>query len=140
MTPEQRSHLMASIKSKDTRPEKRVRSLLHAMGFRFRIHRKDLPGTPDIVLPRYSTVIFVHGCFWHRHEGCKDCRLPKTNAEKWSAKFEANAIRDRNNIQQLENLGWRVLIVWECQTRDLEGLSKWLFEELVLDELEWIEG
>ena len=117
---------MSRIHSKDTQPELRVRSLLHRMGFRFRLHRKDLPGSPDIVLPKHGLVIFVHGCFWHRHEKCKGASQPKTHMEFWQAKLERNMRRDQINERRLVALGWRVLTIWECQTRDL----KWLFEIL----------
>ena len=110
-----RSEVMSKIKSKDTKPEKAVRSLLHRMGYRFRIHRKDLPGRPDIVLPKYGVVIFIHGCFWHLHEGCRDGTVPKTGTDKWREKLEKNVARDKRNIQQLEELGWRVLTLWECE-------------------------
>ncbi|WP_373325794.1 very short patch repair endonuclease [Sporomusa paucivorans] len=112
---EKRSEVMAKIKSKDTKPEKAVRSLLHRMGYRFRIHRKDLPGRPDIILPKYRAVIFVHGCFWHLHEGCRDGTVPKTGTGKWREKLENNVARDKRNIGQLEELGWRVLTLWECE-------------------------
>ena len=108
---------MSRIKSQDTMPELQVRSALHRLGYRFRLHRKDLPGTPDIVLPKYQTVIFVHGCFWHQHPGCRKATIPKTNSDKWRKKLNRNIERDRQAIEQLEALGWRVKIVWECQIR-----------------------
>jgi len=132
LTRTQRSHLMASIRGKDTHPEIAVRRVLHAMGFRFRLYRKDLPGKPDIVLPKLRTVIFVHGCYWHRHPCCKDGqRMPATNAEVWAKKFQANVARDKKNWEALETLGWRVLVLWECQTRDNLALAQYLFTELV---------
>lgn len=110
-----RSEIMGRIRGKDTKPELRVRKALHAAGYRFRLHRKDLPGRPDITLPKHKTVIFVHGCFWHGHEGCKANRIPKTNAEFWSAKIARNRERDAANRAALEALGWTVVVVWECE-------------------------
>lgn len=123
LSPEQRRRNMSRIRGRDTEPEKIVRSMLHRMGYRFRLHRRDLPGRPDIVLPRLRSVIFVHGCFWHRHPGCRYATTPKTRAEFWQKKFEENVERDRRNIAALREAGWRVLCVWECETRDLEGLE-----------------
>lgn len=113
---------MAQVKGRDTRPEKAVRSLLHRMGYRFRLQKKCLPGKPDIILPRFRTAIFVHGCFWHRHPGCKRASMPATNVEYWRRKFERNVTRDAANKAALENDGWRVLIVWECELKDLAAL------------------
>lgn len=110
---------MSGIKGKNTKPELLLRSALHAQGFRFRIQRKDLPGKPDIVLPKYKTIIFVHGCFWHRHPGCKYAYTPKSNVEFWTNKLEGNVTRDRLTEQTLEEMGWRVLIVWECEIKTL---------------------
>ncbi len=109
---------MSRIKSRDTKPEKKVRSFLHRNGYRFRLHRKDLPGRPDIVLPKYHTVIFVHGCFWHRHSGCKLAYTPKTRTAFWNEKFRKNVERDENAVSQLENAGWIVIVIWECQADD----------------------
>ena len=106
---------MATIKSKNTKPEIAVRRLLHSLGYRFRLHRKDLPGSPDIVLPKYKTVIFVHGCFWHRHVNCKFATTPKTREEFWENKFKQNEERDKNNFKELKNLNWKVLVLWECE-------------------------
>lgn len=117
ISPERRSLNMAAIKSRDTKPEIAVRKLLHASGFRFRLHRKDLPGRPDIVLPRYKTAIFVHGCFWHQHEGCKLASKPSSRQEYWKAKFDRNAERDRNSLTTLTELGWQVVVIWECEVR-----------------------
>ena len=111
--------MMSGIKGKNTKPELLLRSALHAQGFRFRIQRKDLPGKPDIVLPKYKTIIFVHGCFWHRHPGCKYAYTPKSNVEFWTNKLEGNVTRDRLTEQTLEEMGWRVLIVWECEIKTL---------------------
>ena len=115
---EQRSRNMSAIKSKNTKPEIAVRKLLHSMGYRFRLHRKDLPGSPDIVLPKYKTVIFVHGCFWHRHKNCKYAATPKTRQEFWEAKFRENINRDKLNQENLSSKGWKIIIVWECEIKD----------------------
>lgn len=120
---ERRSWNMSRITSKDTKPEIRVRSFLHRSGYRFRLHVKVLPGRPDIVLPKYKTVIFVHGCFWHRHPGCKYAYTPKSRIDFWENKFAANVKRDRSKRQLLESLGWKVLTVWECETSDIKALD-----------------
>lgn len=117
-TPLTRSEVMARIKGKDTGPEKAVRSLLHSLGFRFRLHRRDLPGSPDIVFPGRKAVVFVHGCFWHGH-GCKQASYaPKTNSEFWAKKLTQNMARDGIAKSELESLGWRVLVVWECEIKE----------------------
>lgn len=110
-----RSWNMSRIRGKDTSPEIAVRSSLHRLGFRFRLHVGDLPGRPDIVLSGFGTVIFVHGCFWHRHKGCRYAYTPKTQTSFWEAKFAANVARDSANKKALKKLGWRVLTVWECE-------------------------
>ena len=115
---EQRSRNMSAIKSKNTKPEIKVRKVLHSMGYRFRLHSKDLPGSPDIVLPKYKTVIFVHGCFWHRHENCKYASTPKTRQEFWNKKFNENINRDKINQEFLSSKGWKIIIVWECEIKD----------------------
>ena len=115
---QQRSINMSKIKSKDTKPEKIVRSLLHALGYRFRLHRKTLPGTADIILPKYKAVIFVNGCFWHGHDGCKRAAIPDTNKEFWERKISANKARDQKNIFDLEKLGYRCLVIWQCELKD----------------------
>ncbi len=115
LTPEKRSWNMSRIRSKDTQPEIIVRRLLHSMGYRFRLHRKDLPGKPDIVLPKYKTVIFVHGCFWHRHPGCKYAYTPKSRIGFWQKKFAENVSRDKKKKTDLKKAGWKVLIIWECE-------------------------
>lgn len=125
-TKEKRSEIMRKVKSKDTGPEKKVRSLLHSLGYRFRLHRKDLPGKPDIVLPKYKVVIFVHGCFWHGHE-CKLGRnRPSSNVEYWTGKIISNIERDNLSISKLTELEWRVFVVWECQTNNLTALAETL--------------
>lgn len=134
MTPEQRSRCMAAIKGKDTKPEMIVRKYLFSRGLRFRIQVKELPGTPDIVLPKYKTVIFVNGCFWHGHEGCKYFRLPKSNVEFWKEKIEHNVARDVRNEAELKALGWRVIRVWECEIKTLaerEEYLKRLYDRIV---------
>ena len=118
VSPETRSRMMSGIRSKNTRPEIVVRKWLHAHGYRFRLHRNDLPGKPDIVLPRYHAVIFVHGCFWHRHEGCKYTTTPATRTEWWLNKFQNNIKHDRVVLEELQNLGWTALIIWECQIKN----------------------
>lgn len=109
---------MSRIRSKDTKPELKVRSALHQMGFRYRLHRRDLPGCPDIVLPKYRTVIFVHGCFWHRHDSCRDGKIPETSREEyWEEKLEGNVRRDKRNLAALRKSGWRTLVIWECDVK-----------------------
>jgi len=120
-TPAKRSEIMGRIRGKNTKPELEVRRKLHAMGYRFRLHRKDLPGRPDITLPKHKTVIFVHGCFWHGHEGCKANRIPKTNEAFWQAKIDRNRARDEENRAALETLGWKVVVIWECEVRGSKG-------------------
>jgi DNA mismatch endonuclease, patch repair protein len=115
---------MRRVRSTDTTPERKVRSLLHRLGFRFRLHRKDLPGKPDIVLPKYSTVVFVHGCFWHRHQGCSQASTPATRQDYWLPKFERTMERDWRNQKELRRLGWNVIVLWECELRDLEQLAQ----------------
>jgi DNA mismatch endonuclease, patch repair protein len=116
-----RSWVMARIKGKDTSPERLVRSILHRLGYRFRIHRSDLPGKPDIVMPRHRSVIFVHGCFWHLHT-CKRASLPRSNSQFWKDKLTANAERDEVNLTKLEKMGWRTLVIWQCETKKPENL------------------
>lgn len=121
---EKRSALMANVRGKNTRPERTVRSWLHRQGYRFRLHRKDLPGKPDIVLPKYHAVIFVHGCFWHRHQGCRKASTPTTNASMWAEKFRQNMDRDQRKQQELEQLGWRVIVLWQCEIMDGTFVAK----------------
>ncbi len=124
---------MSGIRGQNTKPEMQVRSLLFKAGYRFRLHRKDLPGTPDIVMPGRKVAIFVHGCFWHRHRDCSLARLPKSNAEFWKTKLSGNERRDQIKYSQLANLGWRVLVIWECvirRQRNIDGLvpaiTRWI--------------
>ena len=134
LTPEQRSERMSRIRGANTKPELKVRRLLHRCGYRFRLHRKDLPGRPDIVLPRHRAVIFVHGCFWHRHPDptCRRARMPRTRREFWEAKLQGNRERDVRDQRALAEAGWRVLVVWECELGDNEQLENeiraWLGE------------
>jgi DNA mismatch endonuclease (patch repair protein) len=121
---EQRSRVMAKVRGENTSPEMAVRSLIHRMGYRYRLHRKDLPGKPDIVLPRHKKIIFVHGCFWHQHAGCKAADRPASNTEYWTKKLDRNIERDKSNQQKLEELGWQVLVVWECQIKDRAALTQ----------------
>ncbi|MCG7349443.1 very short patch repair endonuclease [Sphingomonas sp. ACRSK] len=115
LTPAERSERMSRIRSRDTSPEVALRKALHALGFRFRLDNRKLPGKPDIVLPRYKAAIFVHGCFWHRHEGCKVATTPKSNTQFWIDKFARNVSRDARVIGELQAMGWRVLVAWECE-------------------------
>lgn len=117
LSEERRSWNMSRIRSKNTKPELIVRSLLHRMGFRFRVNRGDLPGKPDIVLPKYKTIIFVHGCFWHRHKGCKGATTPSTRRKFWLKKFQGNVERDKRNQRELRKAGWKVIVLWECRVQ-----------------------
>lgn len=127
-----RSAIMRSVKRKNTKPELIVRQLLHSLGLRFRLHRRDLPGSPDIVLPRFRSVIFVHGCFWHRHVNCRYASIPKTRQEYWLPKFSANVERDARKESQLRELGWKVVVVWGCETKEKERLKRFFEQELEL--------
>lgn len=124
LSKERRSWNMSRIRGRNTTPEVVVRSVLHKMGYRFRLHVRDLPGKPDIVLPKHRTVVFVHGCFWHRHRGCKNCTTPSNNREFWVEKLEGNAARDRLSRRALVRLGWRVALVWECETAKPRSLDR----------------
>lgn len=124
LSPDRRSWNMSRIRAKDTRPERVVRSLLHRLGYRFRLNRNDIPGKPDIVLPKYRTVIFVHGCFWHRHKGCSLAYTPKSNLAFWNKKFQRNIQRDAEVAEALKKTTWKQLIVWECETKDEVALSR----------------
>ena len=123
-----RSANMARVGSRDTRPELAVRRLMHRLGYRYRLHRRDLPGTPDICFPARKKAIFVHGCFWHRHDGCSRTTTPKTRTSFWEAKFHKNIVRDRINTTNLRVLGWDAMVIWECETNDLESLTPRLLE------------
>ena len=118
MTPEQRHRCMAAIKGKDTKPEMLVRRYLHSLGYRYGLHNKKLPGSPDLVLRKFKTVIFIHGCFWHGHEGCKYYRLPKTNETFWQEKITRNRQRDQESVRLLREKGWNVITIWECDLRN----------------------
>lgn len=135
VSPESRSRMMSGIRSKNTRPEITVRKLLFASGYRFRLHRKDLPGAPDIVMPSRRIAIFVHGCFWHMHVGCKNATLPKTRSAFWLEKLSGNVARDLRAVAALSELGWRVLTIWECAIRG-QSSTETLRPKLV----NWIEG
>lgn len=124
LTKEHRSWNMSQIRGSNTRPEVAVRSILHRLGLRFRLHRKELPGRPDIVLPRHETVVLVNGCFWHRHKGCRFAYTPKSREAFWEAKFQQNMERDRRNQRALRRDGWRVIIVWECELREPRKLRR----------------
>lgn len=124
LTPDQRRRCMSAIRGKNTKPELVVRRLVHRMGYRFRLHRKDLPGKPDILLPRHRKIIFVHGCFWHQHPRCRFATRPSTRKKFWAAKLDGNVERDRRNRSALERLGWKVFVVWECQCRSLDTLER----------------
>lgn len=124
LSPGERSRVMSRVRGKDTRPEMLVRRLLHGAGFRYRLHDGSLPGKPDLVFPRRRKVIFVHGCFWHRHEGCALARIPKSNRSFWLAKLDGNKARDETNQHRLREAGWGVLVVWECELRDKSMLEK----------------
>lgn len=131
--PEQRSRNMAAVKNKNTVPELTVRKTLHRLGYRFRLHRRDLPGNPDIVLPRHRAVVFVHGCFWHGHN-CRRGARPATRIEFWNAKLDRNLERDKENVKLLKALGWRVLVIWECESKDRGQL-----ERIILDFFQLLE-
>lgn len=124
ISPEKRSKIMAANKSRDTKPELVIRRILHAQGFRFRLHRKDLPGCPDIVLPKHKTIVLVNGCFWHQHAGCKLASKPATHQEYWQIKLARNVERDSKNSAKLVALGWRVVVVWECELQNFSILTQ----------------
>ncbi len=123
LSPEARSRLMGRVGSKNTTPELLVRSLAHRLGFRFRLHRSDLPGKPDLVFPRLRKIVFVHGCFWHQHPRCRYGRFPKSRVEFWEEKFRRNKHRDRRALKELRTAGWKVLVVWQCETRNAQQLE-----------------
>lgn len=115
---------MSAVSGGDTKPELIVRRLVHGMGFRYRLHVAGLPGKPDMVLARHRKVIFIHGCFWHGHEGCRRAARPSSNVEFWNAKIDKNLERDRRNLAELKRLGWKILVVWECETKNIAKLSE----------------
>jgi DNA mismatch endonuclease, patch repair protein len=123
LTVAERSIRMSKIRSKDTKPELRVRSLLHGLGYRYRLHRRDLPGSPDVVFPARAKIIFVHGCFWHAHQNCRVANKPKSHHRFWNDKFENNVSRDKTNQQLLRRAGWDVCVVWECETHKMAPLG-----------------
>lgn len=128
---DKRSKMMSGIKSKNTKPEILIRSLLHRYGYRFTLHKKDIPGKPDIVLSRYKTAVFVHGCYWHRHKRCKKGQsTPSSNTQFWLDKFERNVARDNRNVRDLKKLGWSVITIWECETKNIEKLKTKLFSKM----------
>ena len=126
---------MSKIRGRDTGPELVVRRTAHRMGFRFRLYRKDLPGTPDLVFPRHHLAVFVHGCFWHRHSGCRFAYSPKSRVEFWKEKFKQNVARDRRNQTALRDMGWRVLVIWGCETRNIKIVEDRLREWLCIDDV-----
>lgn len=130
VSPETRSKIMAQVRSKDTKPELTVRRLIHGLGYRYRLHRKDLPGRPDLVFPSRRKVIFVNGCFWHNHANCAKVRTPETNREYWVSKLQRNSERDRKNLALLHESGWQTETVWECQLNDLDALAARIVEYL----------
>lgn len=130
-TTPQRSRMMSNIRGKNTWPERTLRSLLFARRFRYRLHVRKLPGSPDLVFPKYRAVVFVHGCFWHRHEGCRYTTTSRTNEEFWRQKFQGNVDRDRRHVEMLHSLGWRVAVIWECALKHsvkdtAQAVEKWL--------------
>lgn len=125
-----RSQVMSRIRSTNTKPEMRVRTVAHKLGFRFRLHRTDLPGRPDLVFPSRNSIVFVNGCFWHSHSNCPYNRKPKSSLDYWIPKLEQNASRDRTNRNKLRSMGWNILVIWECETRDSVGLQEKLIKFL----------
>jgi DNA mismatch endonuclease, patch repair protein len=130
LTREKRSWNMSRVRNKNTKPELLVRSLLHRNGYRFRLHKEGLPGRPDIVLPKFKAVIFMHGCFWHRHKGCSDATTPKTRTDFWQNKFSKNVERDKFVNKELRKMGWKVIVVWECELKDMEKLKNVLLKKI----------
>ncbi|GLK47184.1 very short patch repair endonuclease [Brevundimonas intermedia] len=126
----ERSKLMGRIRGKDTKPELAVRRIAHRLGYRFRLHRKDLPGSPDLVFPRRCKVVFVHGCYWHRHQGCRLAYQPKSNVEFWNRKFAVNVARDRRVLVDLTDQGWKTLVIWECEVKDSDLVASRLSAHL----------
>ena len=139
VSPAKRSRMMAGIKGKNTKPEIQIRKMLHKRGFRFRLHRKDLPGRPDIVLPKYNSVIFVNGCFWHGHDDCKLFRYPKSRTEFWKTKIEGNKRRDEEKLAKLRP-DWRVIVIWECAVKGSQKLEGSILEALIRGHLLGVSG
>jgi len=131
LTSEQRKRAMSSVRQQDTKPEKLVRSILHRLGFRFRKNVSSIAGKPDIVLPKYKTIIFVHGCFWHQHKNCRKAARPTSNTEFWNTKLDKNVKRDKQTVKELKSLGWKVLTVWTCEMKDKELLIEKLKNSLL---------
>lgn len=129
--PATRSRMMSGIRGKDTKPELLVRKYLHAQGLRFRLHVKNLPGKPDIVLSKYRAIVFVHGCFWHHHEGCKYATMPSSRVDYWTNKLSDNVARDQYQSAALERLGWRVFVVWECELQGSTKRLEWLYSKII---------
>lgn len=130
VTPARRSEIMGRVRSRDTKPEMKVRQLIHSMGYRYRLHAKDLPGKPDIVFRKRKKVVFVHGCFWHRHSECVLARIPKSRTVFWTKKLEANRQRDKRNADELQEMGWNILTIWECELHETEKLKSKIKEFL----------
>jgi DNA mismatch endonuclease, patch repair protein len=137
LTPERRSWLMSRVRGKNTNPEMRVRRVAHALGLRFRLHRRDLPGKPDLVFPKHRVALFVHGCFWHRHPGCRKATDPKSREEYWQAKFSDNVERDARVVEKLEKLGWRVGTIWECESKSEDVIAAQL--SALINQTDWDE-
>ena len=142
VSPAVRSRMMSGIKGKNSQPEILIRKMLFSAGYRFRLHRRDLPGTPDIVMPGRKIVIFVHGCFWHAHEGCKYFKVPATRPDFWIAKLQSNVDRDKRAFEKLKTMGWRILCVWECATREsetekslLKRMISWIDSDIRIEEI-----
>jgi DNA mismatch endonuclease (patch repair protein) len=139
LTKKQRSKAMSTVRSRDTKPEWILRCGLHRLGFRYRLKNSHLPGRPDLAFPRFHAAVFVHGCYWHRHPGCKDASTPKSNVDFWERKFTENVERDRRTIRELEKLGWRILVVWECElarhtVETIQRVAYWLRQRNVCDD------
>lgn len=142
VSPEVRSRMMASIRNRDTKPEMTVRRFLHAQGYRYKLHDRSLPGSPDLVLPKFKLAIFVHGCFFHRHGGCRFATMPSQNREKWITKFGQNVERDARNVELLRATGWRIFVIWECGLRSEQreaglGVVAELISDMTIPQFEW---
>lgn len=138
LSKQERSERMSKIRCKDSKSEMKLRRLIHGMGFRYRLHVTTLPGTPDLVFPSRKSIIFMHGCFWHRHQGCRLARIPKSKVDFWTAKLEANKIRDERNCSLLKAMGWRIMVVWECQIKgkNLDEISNIVKRFLLANKIE----